>query len=178
MFTERIDRRWSKSHSIGTGPIKESIIEPFVGGRWYTRCEDGSDAGVQLIVTWEINAAWKPDSRVACASEIEVRFSPDGPRLMGLKTDHDAIAAVMPRAHAVLTELAQRLGESQFFVGDSISLADLMLGPQLDFLQDMPEWEALSAHHENLRAWIGRINARPSMEATTWERVAAMGKAA
>jgi glutathione S-transferase len=101
-----------------------------------------------------------------------------GPRLMGLKTDQDAITAVMPRAHAVFAELAQQLGESRFFVGDDISLADVMLAPQLEFLQDTPEWEPLTAHHENLRAWVGRMNARPSMAATTWERVAEMGKAA
>jgi glutathione S-transferase len=101
-----------------------------------------------------------------------------GPRLMGLKTDHEAITAVMPRAHAVFAELALQLGESRFFVGDSISLADIMLAPQLNFLQDTPEWEPLTAHHENLRAWAARMNARPSMVATTWERVAGMGKAA
>ena len=87
VFTARIDRWWPKTHGIGAAPIKESIIEPFVGGRWYTRCEDGSDVvvghvrvwqpGVQLVVTWEVNAAWKPDARVAFASEIDVRFAPD-----------------------------------------------------------------------------------------------------
>ena len=87
VFTARIDRWWPKTHGIGAAPIKESIIEPFVGGRWYTRCEDGSDVvvghvrvwqpGVQLVVTWEVNAAWKPDARVAFASEIYVRFAPD-----------------------------------------------------------------------------------------------------
>ena len=101
-----------------------------------------------------------------------------GPLLMGLKTDHDAIAAVMPRAHAVFAELAQQLGETPFFAGDSVSLADVMLAPQMNFLQDTPEWEPLTAPYENLHAWIGRMNARPSMAATTWERVAAMGKAA
>jgi uncharacterized protein YndB with AHSA1/START domain len=87
VFTARIDKWWPKSHGIGTASVKESIIEPFVGGRWYTRCEDGSEAvvghvrvwqpGVQLLVTWEISADWKPDARVAFASEVDVRFAPD-----------------------------------------------------------------------------------------------------
>lgn len=87
VFTAKIDRWWPKTHGIGASPIQESFIEPFVGGRWYTRCEDGSvvvvghvrawQPGVQLVVTWEVSATWKADARVAFASEVEVRFVPD-----------------------------------------------------------------------------------------------------
>ena len=85
VFTSGIDRWWPKSHGIGSGPIKESCIEPFVGGRWYTRHEDGSDVvighvrvwqpGERLVVSWEISAEWKPDPRPAMTSEVEVRFA-------------------------------------------------------------------------------------------------------
>jgi glutathione S-transferase len=101
-----------------------------------------------------------------------------GPRLMGLKTDEDAIAGAMPKAHAVFGELARQLGEKQFFIGESVSLADVILAPQMDFLRDTPEWEPLTAGHHNLRAWLDRMNRRPSMVATTWERVAGMANAA
>ena len=60
----------------------------------------------------------------------------------------------------------------------SVSLADVMLAPQLDFLRDTPEWETLTAGRENLRAWLGRMNTRPSMAATTWQRVASVANAA
>ena len=33
--------------------------------------------GVQLVVTWEVSTAWKPDTRVAFASEVEVCFVAD-----------------------------------------------------------------------------------------------------
>jgi glutathione S-transferase len=36
----------------------------------------------------------------------------------------------------------------------------------------------LSPPHPNLVAWLARMEARPSMQATTWERVAEMAKAA
>lgn len=101
-----------------------------------------------------------------------------GPRLMGLTPDEAAIAAAMPKAHTVFNELARLLDDSPFFVGNSISLADVLLAPQLDFLRQTPEWEPLTSHHANLRAWLDRMNARPSMAATTWEQVAAMAKAA
>jgi glutathione S-transferase len=101
-----------------------------------------------------------------------------GPRLMGLTPDEGAIAAAMPKAHAVFDALARQLSDAPFFVGDSITLADILLAPQLDFFRATPEWEPLSTEHENLRTWLDRMNARPSMVATTWERVAAMAKAA
>jgi glutathione S-transferase len=101
-----------------------------------------------------------------------------GPRLMGLTPDEAAIAAAMPRAQTVFDELAQQLSERPFFAGDSLSLADVLLAPQLDFLRETPEWEPLTAKHAKLRAWLGRVNARPSMIATTWARVAEMAQAA
>ena len=101
-----------------------------------------------------------------------------GPRLMGLTPDEEAIAAAMPKAHAVFDELARQLGERPFFVGDALSLADLLLAPQLDFFRETPEWEPLTVPHANLRAWLARMNVRPSMLATTWERVAEMAEAA
>jgi len=97
-----------------------------------------------------------------------------GPRLMGIAPDEDAIAAAMPKARTVFDELARQLCNKQFFVGDAISLADVLLAPQLDFLRATPEWEPLTSKHANLGQWLDRMNARPSMAATTWERVSAM----
>ena len=87
VFTAGIDRWWPKSHGIGATPIRESVIEPFVGGRWYTRHEDGSDIVIghvrvwqpaaRLVVSWEVSADWKPDPRPAFTSEVEVRFAAD-----------------------------------------------------------------------------------------------------
>ena len=101
-----------------------------------------------------------------------------GPRLMGLTPDEAAIAAAMPKAHAVFDELSAQLGRGSFFVGDSPSLADLLLAPQLDFFRETPEWAPLTANNANLCEWLARMNERPSMIATTWERVAEMAAAA
>ena len=101
-----------------------------------------------------------------------------GPRLMGLKPDEAAIEAAMPKARAVFAELARLLGGQPFFAGDSISLADLMVAPQLGFFTATPEWAELGAPQPNLVAWLSRMEARPSMQATTWDRVSEMAKAA
>jgi len=100
-----------------------------------------------------------------------------GPRLMGLTPDENAIAAAIPKAHAVFAELSRQLGNGPFFTGNSLSLADVLLAPQLDFFRATPEWEALTAQAANLRVWLERMNARPSIAATTWERVADMARA-
>ena len=96
-----------------------------------------------------------------------------GPRLMGLEPDEDAITAAMPKAHAVFDALARTLGTDPFMAGDMLSLADLLIAPQLSFMAQTPEWVALTTPHRELVAWLARIEARPSFTSTTWERVAA-----
>jgi glutathione S-transferase len=101
-----------------------------------------------------------------------------GPRLMGLTPDEAAVAAAMPKAITVFEELARLLGENPYFAGDALSLADLMLAPQLEFFAAIPEWSSLGIPHPNLVAWLARMQARPSMQATTWERVVQLAQAA
>jgi glutathione S-transferase len=100
------------------------------------------------------------------------------PRVMGAKPDEAAIAAAMPKARFVFDGLAAQLGRRPYFADDALTLADIMLAPQLDFLAQTPEWDALTTQHANLREWLQRMQARPSFAATTWEKVAAMGNAA
>ena len=77
----------------------ESIIEPYVGGRWYTTHEDGSrrqSSGTcsvwqppkRFVVSWEISADWKPDARAAFTSEVEVRFVPEGDGRTRVEVEH------------------------------------------------------------------------------------------
>ena len=100
------------------------------------------------------------------------------PRLMGLPADEAAIAEAMPRAHAVIAELSRLLGDQPYFTGGQLSLADLLVAPQLDFFKETPEWSALTAAAPNLVAWLGRMTARPSFKATTWERIAQLAQSA
>jgi uncharacterized protein YndB with AHSA1/START domain len=98
VFTARVDRWWPKAKGIGATPIRQSIIEPFVGGRWYTIFEDGREAvvghvrvwqpGKQFVVSWEIDSKWKPDSRAAMASEVEVRFVADAGNSTRVELEH------------------------------------------------------------------------------------------
>jgi glutathione S-transferase len=101
-----------------------------------------------------------------------------GPRFMGLTPDEAVIEAAMPHAHTVFAELARLLGEQPFMAGDTLTLADLHTAPHASFLSLTPEWAALTAPHPNLLAWIERLEARPSFQATTVQRLVERAKAA
>ena len=88
-----------------------------------------------------------------------------GPALMGLQTDEALCAAAEPEAGRCVAALEQLLGDQPFLAGVSFSLADVMLGPQLDFLAATPEGERAMAG-TRLKAWLERMDARPSFQAT------------
>jgi glutathione S-transferase len=95
-----------------------------------------------------------------------------GPAIVpGFAPDEAAIAQGMPRSHTIFAELSRLLGESDWFGGDALSLADLMIGPQLELYRRTPEWAELTQGRENLRTWLDRLEARSSMQATLWERL-------
>ena len=100
------------------------------------------------------------------------------PRLMGVPADEAAIAEALPRAHAVVAELSRLLGGNSHLAGAQASLADILIAPQMDFLAQTPEWGPLTAERPNLPAWLARMNARKSLQATTWERVVEIAEAA
>jgi glutathione S-transferase len=101
-----------------------------------------------------------------------------GPKLMGLVSDEAVIEAAMPKAHAVYNELSRLLGSASYFAGEHVSLADLLVAPQIDFFVGLPEWEPLTRNNPNIVAWLERMNSRPSMQSTTWAHVNAMASAA
>jgi glutathione S-transferase len=88
-----------------------------------------------------------------------------GPALMGLTPDEAAIAAVAPKLPTCIGALDRLLGAKVFFAGDRLSLADLMLAPQLEYLAATPEGHA-AMQGTALAAWLNRMSARASMQAT------------
>lgn len=103
------------------------------------------------------------------------------PRLIapkfGMPVDEAAIAAAIPGARVCVAEVARLMGQGRYLVGEAVSLADLMLAPHLTWLPDSAEGRELLAPYPALGAWIDRMNGRPSMIATTWERLNAIAAA-
>ena len=88
-----------------------------------------------------------------------------GPLLLGAAPDEAAIAAAVPDARLCLRELNRLLGDRSFLAGEQLTLADLMLAPQLYYLAGTPEGGSI-LKDTPLLAWLERMNARPSMKAT------------
>ena len=88
IFTAEASRWWLKTHSISTtkSPIKDVVIEPRAGGRWFERGEDGSECDwgkvlaweppTRLLLAWQINADFKYDPTLL--TEVELRFTGAG----------------------------------------------------------------------------------------------------
>ena len=85
--------------------------------------------------------------------------------------DEEAIVAAIPNARICIAEIGRLLNGHAWLAGDALSLADLLLAPHLSMLALAPEGAAILQEHENLRGWLARIEARPSMQATTWDRL-------
>jgi glutathione S-transferase len=85
---------------------------------------------------------------------------------MGLATDEAAIAAALPRARLVLSEIARLQGEQRFLAGDRISLADLSALPLVYLFSRVPDGEGPIAEHPGLVAWIERMAERQSFQVT------------
>ena len=88
-----------------------------------------------------------------------------GPALLGITPDEDAIAEAMPMATTCIAELDRLLGEQVYLTGDTVSLADIILGAQLDLFSASPEGAGL-LRGTRLERWLERMRTRPSFVAT------------
>lgn len=88
-----------------------------------------------------------------------------GPALLGMKTDEAAVAAAVPMGTICIAALDRLLGSRPFLAADQLTIADLILAPQLDFFVATPEGKAM-VDGTRLQMWLERMNRRPSMVAT------------
>jgi uncharacterized protein YndB with AHSA1/START domain len=97
VFTEQMGAWWPlANYTIGTARAVDAVIEPFVGGRWYERGEDGStcdwgqvlcwEPPARLVLSWDISADWKPDANLK--TEIELRFIAEGKHGTRVELEH------------------------------------------------------------------------------------------
>ena len=106
VFTTGFGRWWPHTHSIGASPQKEAVVEPQVGGRWYEVGEDGSECEwgdvlvweppARLVLAWRIDADFKFDP--ALHTEVEVRFTAEGPNATRVDFEHRLLENLGARA--------------------------------------------------------------------------------
>ena len=98
LFTGSIDSWWPHEYHIGRAEVAEVVLEQGVGGRWFERGVDGSECDWgrvlvweppdRVVFTWQINGSWQFDPDPRCASEIEARFTADGPARTVVTVEH------------------------------------------------------------------------------------------
>jgi glutathione S-transferase len=89
----------------------------------------------------------------------------------GMPTDEAACTAAIPKAKICAQEVDRLIGDRPYVAGDAISLADLMLAPHLEYFSISPEGIAVLQPYPRLTAWLKRIQERPSMQNTSWEKL-------
>ena len=65
------------------------------------------------------------------------------------------------RRSPAIAEIGRLLDDHTWLAGDALSLADLLLAPQLSMFAQAPEGAQILHEHENLNRWLARIEARP-----------------
>jgi glutathione S-transferase len=89
----------------------------------------------------------------------------------GMPVDEEAIAGALPLARTCIGALEDILGAQPYLAGEAVSLADLFAYGHFEFLAETPEGGDLLAG-SSLLGWMERMAARPSVQKTTWERLA------
>ena len=89
----------------------------------------------------------------------------------GMPVDENVVTAAIPKAKICFAEIARLLGGKPYLACDIMTIADLMLVPHMEFISMTPEGGDLFGPFANLIEWLARMQARPSMRATTRERL-------
>ena len=101
VFTRHFDSWWPKSHHIGKAEMKEAVLEPRKGGRWYEKDMDGTECDWGIVLAWEPPArvllSWRINSKFqvdeSVQSEIEVVFVAAGAETTRVELEHRIVAA-------------------------------------------------------------------------------------
>jgi uncharacterized protein YndB with AHSA1/START domain len=98
VFTENFDQVKPREHNMLGVDIAESVFEPHPGGRVFDRGVDGSecqwgrvlayDPPDRIVFSWDINPRWQIESDLDRASEVEVRFVPQGDDRTRVELEH------------------------------------------------------------------------------------------
>ena len=111
LFTKGMSRWWPPTHSILKSPLKEYIVEPQQGGRWYAVGEDGSTAQTgyviewqpprRVVLAWQLGADWQFDP--ALVTEVEVRFITESAQSTRVELEHRLLERMGDRSAQVRT---------------------------------------------------------------------------
>jgi uncharacterized protein YndB with AHSA1/START domain len=98
VFTAGIGTWWPPAHHLLEGELSEMVFEPKRGGNIYDRMTDGREcrwARVlayeppnRVVFSWDISLSWQIETDHSKTSEVEVRFTADGPTHTHVELEH------------------------------------------------------------------------------------------
>jgi uncharacterized protein YndB with AHSA1/START domain len=98
LFTEGIGTWWPPEHHILEGELAEMVFEPHQGGRIYDRGVDGTECSWarilayeppgRVVFSWNITTCWQIENDPDKTSEVEVRFTEEGPARTYVELEH------------------------------------------------------------------------------------------
>ena len=98
VFTERFGDIKPPEHNLLGASVVATTFEPRVGGHIYDRAEDGSECHFarilayerpnRVVFSWDIGPTWQLETKLDNASEVEVRFTAEGPERTRVELEH------------------------------------------------------------------------------------------
>ena len=98
VFVDNFDAIKPREHNMLGVDIAETVFEPRAGGHIYDRGVDGSEcqwARVlayqppdRVVISWDISPHWQIETDLEKTSEVEVRFSAEGPERTRVELEH------------------------------------------------------------------------------------------
>ena len=132
VFTSRMGSWWPRSHSTGSAPLVDVIVEPRAGGRWYERGEDGSETEwgkvlqweppARVVLAWQLDGTWKYNP--ACVTEVEINFTALGARQTRVDLEHRHLERLGDNARAVRELLNSGWGGIIELYGKQVTLVN------------------------------------------------------
>jgi uncharacterized protein YndB with AHSA1/START domain len=98
VFTARFGDFKPREHNLLGSPITETVFEQRVGGHIIDRAENGSECRwarilvyeppSRVVFSWDIGPTWQLEHDPDNTSEVEVRFTADGPTRTRVELEH------------------------------------------------------------------------------------------
>lgn len=141
-----------------TGAISRYIDEAHVGPGLQPE-QVGPRARMNQIISVLDNYAYRPMVWDVYVQRIAL---PEG----GGQPDESTIESGLGKSRLVLRQLEGWCGDQDFLTGKSLTLADLYAYPMLLYLSQTGEGAELLRDTPRVRAWMERMQVRPSVQAT------------
>lgn len=98
IFIEQMETWWPATHHIAPNPFQTIIVEPRAGGRWYERDAQGNDCSWGFVrawdpprlvtLSWHLQEDWSFELDANHASDIDIRFTQEGPSATLVELTH------------------------------------------------------------------------------------------